>query len=216
MKNFIFYFLFGITGFSQLNPHFTIGRIKYDGGGDWYNDPSAEVNLLTFVENELGIKTNKVYSSVDLTDPKIFNYPLLFLTGHGNVVFAPSGITNLRKYLENGGFLYVDDDYGLEKSIKRELKKVFPDEELIELPFSHPIYNNKFKFLNGPPKIHEHDKKPARGYGIFIGERMVVYLTIESNPGDGWADKEVHKDSETTRRRALEFGANIIKYVLTN
>jgi len=201
---------------AQAESGFKIARLKYSGGGDWYNDPSGEVNLLKFVAANSNIKTNPVYEFVDLSSGNIFAYPFLFMTGHGNVVFSDSDAAKLRAYLENGGFLYVDDDYGLDKAFRREIKKVFPDKDLTELPFSYGLYHCLFDFPNGVPKTHEHDGKAPRGFGIFTGTRLSVFYTYESNPGDGWADPEVHKDSPQKREEALKFGANIIVWSLMN
>lgn len=195
---------------------FVIARLKYGGGGDWYNDPSAEVNLLRFIAQNTTIKTEPKYLFVDLSTDDIFSYPFLFMTGHGNISFSASEAKRLRTYLENGGFLYVDDDYGLDQAFRREIKKVFPDNRLIELPFSHPIYNCLYPFPQGPPKTHEHDKNLPQGFGIFVGDRMVLFYTFECNPSDGWADPEVHNDPQEKREEALKFGANIITYVLTH
>ncbi|MGE5797038.1 MAG: DUF4159 domain-containing protein [Ignavibacteria bacterium] len=194
---------------------FKIARLKYNGGGDWYNDPSAEVNLLNFVHANTNIDVNPEYSFVDLASDEIFSYPFLFLTGHGNVVFTQEEALKLNKYLENGGFLYIDDDYGLDNAIRREMKKVFPDKDFIELPFNHLIYNIVYDFNSGPPKTHEHDKKPSQGFGLFIDKRMVVYYTYECNPSDGWADPDVHNDPENKREEALRFGTNIVVWALT-
>jgi len=201
---------------AQNDIGFKIARLKYNGGGDWYNDPSAEVNLLKFIAQNTNIKTKPVYEFVDLSSGNIFAYPFLFMTGHGNIVFSDSDVKKLRTYLESGGFLYVDDDYGLEKAFRREIKKVFPDKDLIELPFNYGLYDCMFDFPNGPPKTHEHDNKPPRGFGIFSNERLCVYFTIESNPSDGWADPEVHKDPLEKREEALKFGTNIIVWALMN
>jgi hypothetical protein len=202
--------------FGQINPYLQIGRVKYSGGGDWYNDPSAEVNLLNFISENTNVKTNPNYVSVDLETNEIFNFPLTFLTGHGNIVLSDKNVKTLREYFENGGFMYVDDDYGLDNSLKRELKKVFPNSELIEIPFDHQIYHSFYDFNNGPPKTHEHDNKQPKGYGLFFGERMVLYYTVESNPSDGWANQDVHNDPEEKRIEALKFGTNIIVYALSN
>lgn len=202
--------------FSQDGSGFMIARLKYNGGGDWYNDPSAEVNLLRFVAENTNIKTNPKYEFVDLSTGNIFAYSFLFMTGHGNIVFSDSDVKKLRAYLENGGFLYVDDDYGLDKAFRREIKKVFPDNDLLEIPFSHGLYNCKYDFSNGPPKIHEHDNKPPQGFGIFVDGRLCLYYTFESNPGDGWADPEVHKNPAVKREEALKFGTNIIVWALIN
>lgn len=209
-------FIIPIVLIGQENNEFKIARLKYNGGGDWYNDPSAEVNLLKFVARNTNIKTNPVYEFVDLTGGNIFAYPFLFITGHGNIIFSDAEAAKLRTYLENGGFLYVDDDYGLDKSFRREIKKVFPDKDLVELPFSYGLYNCMFDFRNGPPKTHEHNNNPPQGFGIFVNKRLCVYYTFESNPSDGWVDPEVHKDPPGKREEALRFGTNIIVWALMN
>lgn len=201
---------------AQNDPYLQIGRVKYSGGGDWYNDPSAEVNLLKFVEENTNIKTNAEYVSASLDSKEILNYPILLMTGHGNISLKKDEVSNLAEYLENGGFMIVDDDYGLDNSFRREIKKVFPNTDLIELPFEHDIYNCLYKFENGPPKTHEHDNKPPRGFGLFLGGRMVIYYMTESNPSDGWANQDVHNDPEEKRLEALKFGTNIIIYALSN
>jgi hypothetical protein len=201
---------------SQENTGFKIARLKYGGGGDWYNDPSGEVNLLKFIAKNTNIKTNPVYEFVDLTTGNIFAYPFLFMTGHGNVVFSDADAAKLKLYLEGGGFLYVDDDYGLDKAFRREIKKVFPDKDLVEIPFSFGLYNCMYDFRNGPPKTHEHDGKPPRGFGIFVNNRLCLYYTYESNPADGWVDPEVHKDPPEKREEALRFGTNIVVWALMN
>jgi hypothetical protein len=208
--------LFMAEAFGQSKPEFQIARLKYSGGGDWYNDPSAETNLLDFLNRETTIKVKSEYVFVDVSSDDIFNYPFLFITGHGNVLFSESEVTRLRKYLERGGFIYVDDDYGINNAIRREFKKIFPEQEFVELPFNHKIYHSLFNFNYGPPKTHEHDGKPPQGFGLFVGKRLAVFYTYESNPSDGWADSEVHNDSENKRLEALQFGANIIIYALTN
>jgi len=208
--------LFFVDALSQAKPEFQIARLKYSGGGDWYNDPSAEINLLRFINQETTIKVNPEYVFVDIASDDIFNYPLLFITGHGNIVLSDSEVSRIRKYLERGGFIYIDDDYGMNRSIRREFKKVFPNQEFTELPFSHKIYHTLYEFIYGPPKTHEHDNQPPQGFGLFVGERLAVYYTFESNPSDGWADKSVHNNPENKRLEALQFGANIIIYALTN
>ncbi len=213
---FLFIILFySINTFAQNETGFQIARLKYSGGGDWYNDPSAEVNLLKFVQANTNIKVNALYKFVDVSSDEIFSYPFLFLTGHGNIVFSTDEVNRLRKYLENGGFLYVDDDYGLDKAIRREMKKVLPGNDFIEVPFSHKIFNIFYKFENGIPKTHEHDKNPPQTFGIFLGDRLSVLYTFESNPSDGWADPEVHNDPKDKREEALKFGTNIIIYALS-
>ena len=186
----------------QSNNGFQIARLKYQGGGDWYNDPSAEVNLLNFVQQNTNIKVNAVYKFVDLSSDEIFSYPFLFMTGHGNVVFSDDEVDRLRTYLENGGFLYIDDDYGLDNALRREMKKVFPQNYFVEIPFSYGLYHSVYNFENGPPKTHEHDDKIPRGFGIFVNNRLTVYYTYESNPSDGWADALVHNDPPAKREEA--------------
>lgn len=200
---------------SQSTGAFAIARLKYGGGADWYNDPSAEVNLLNFIKQNTNIKVDARYQFVDISSDEIFAYPFLFMTGHGNVVFSGDDVRRLRTYFENGGFLYIDDDYDLDKALRSEMKKVFPENDFIELPFSHPIYNIVYRFENGVPKTHKHDEKPPQGLGIFVGERLAVYYTYESNPSDGWADAEVHNNPPGVREEALKFGTNIVVFALS-
>ena len=211
---FILFFLLGII-FPQSKGDFQIVRLKYDGGSDWYNDPSEEVNLLNFIQQNTDIKVNAEYKFVDLASDEIFSYPFLFMTGHGNVVFTKDEVYRLKTYLENGGFLYIDDDYGLDKAIRREIKKVFPSNNFVELPFSYGLYHSFYDFENGVPKTHEHDGKPAQGFGIFINGRLAVYYTYESNPSDGWADASVHNDPPAKREEALKFGTNLVVWALS-
>lgn len=192
-----------------------LARVKYGGGGDWYNDPSGEVNLLRYVRAHTNIDVIPEYVFVDLASDNLFQYPLIFLTGHGTVKFTDAEAKRLRAYLDRGGFLYIDDDYGMDQSIRKELTKVFPEQELVELPFSHPIYHAHFDFNHGLPKIHEHDNKPPRGFGLFSGKRLCVFYTYETNPSDGWADPEVHNDPPEKREAALQIGTNIIVYALS-
>ncbi len=194
---------------------FELARLKYSGGGDWYNDPSADLNLLKFVQEHTIVEVDPKYEFVEIGSENFFSYPVVWLTGHGNIVFSDSETRRLRTYLENGGFLYVDDDYGLDKAFRREIKKVFPDEELVELPFSHGIYHAHFSFPNGLPKIHKHDDKPPQGFGLFLDGRLVLFYTYECNLGDGWADPRVHNDPEEKRIAALQMGTNIIVWALT-
>ena len=210
------FFLICTTIQAQTKSGFQIARLKYSGGGDWYNDPSAEVNLLDFMKRETTIKVNPEYVFVDVSSNDIFNYPFLFITGHGNIVLSETEVERLKKYVEQGGFIYIDDDYGIDKPIRREFKKVFPNQDFVELPFNHNIYHSFYNFEYGPPKIHEHNNKPPQGFGLFVGKRLAVYYTFESNPSDGWVDKEVYNDSEEKRLEALKFGTNIIIYSLTN
>jgi hypothetical protein len=195
---------------------FAIGRVKYAGGGDWYNDPSAEVNLLKYVREQVQIDVDPAYHPVDISSEEIFSYPFLFLTGHGNISFSDAEVRRLRTYLENGGFLYADDDYGMDKSLRREMEKIFPGRQFAELPLTHGIYSSQFVFSDGPPKTHEHDGKPAQGFGLFHNGRLVVFYTYESNPSDGWADPEVHGNSPEKREEALRFGCNVVVWALTH
>ena len=213
--NIIFVLLLTVNLYPQVDTGFKIARLKYNGGGDWYNDPSAEVNLLNFINKNTNIKVDSEYRFVDINSDEIFGYPFLFLTGHGNIVFSNEEAKRLRLYLENGGFLYVDDDYGLDKAFRREIKKVFPDKELKELPFSYGLYHVFYQFPNGVPKIHKHNGKPAQGFGIFINKRLAVFYTYESNPSDGWDDQPVHNDPPAKRLEALKFGTNIVLWALT-
>lgn len=214
----LFIFLIGLMPLQaqKASSALKLARVKYSGGGDWYNDKSSEVNLLTFINQSTNIYVDPTYEFVDLASDNLFQYPLIFLTGHGNVNFTDTEVRSLRAYLENGGFLYIDDDYGLEEFIRVELKKVFPDKELVELPHSHPIFHSHFDFPDGVPKTHKHDDKPPITYGIFHKDELVVVFTVESNPSDGWADPEVHNNPPEKRRAALEFGTNIVVYALTN
>lgn len=200
---------------SQSTGAFVIARLKYGGGTDWYNDPSAEVNLLNFIQQNTNINVDARYLFVDISSDEIYSYPFLFMTGHGNVVFSDDDVRRLRTYLENGGFLYIDDDYGLDKAIRREMKKVFPERDFIELPFSHPVYNIVYRFEGGVPKTHKHDEKSPQGFGIFVGQRLAVYYTYESNPSDGWADADVHNNPPEVRDEALKFGTNIVVFALS-
>ena len=212
----ILLFLIAFSTYGQTVKGFEIARLKYNGGGDWYNDPSAEVNLLNFIRTNTNINVNPEYKFVDLSTDEIFSYPFLFMTGHGNVLFSQDEAEKLRKYLENGGFLYIDDDYGLDKAIRREMKKVFPDNDFIELPFNYGLYTDLYEFKSGPPKTHEHNGKPPQGFGIFLDKRLAVYYTYESNPSDGWTDPQVHNDPENKRIEALKFGTNLVVWALSN
>lgn len=196
---------------------FVIARVKYAGGGDWYNDQSSEVNMLRYLKEHTSINVRPTFEYVDIASDNIFQYPLLFLTGHGNINLSDADAKRLRSYLDAGGFLYVDDDYGLDSAIRREMKKVFPDQEFKELPFSHPIYHCFYQFPNGLPKIHEHNNKAPQGFGLFTkSNRLCVFYTYETNPSDGWADASVHNDPEEKREEAFKIGTNIIVYALTN
>ena len=193
-----------------------IGLLKYNGGGDWYANPTSLPNLIKFCNENLGMNIQKDYVPVEPSSPELFNYPFVHLTGHGNVIFSNEDVINLRNYMLAGGFLHIDDNYGLDKYIRREMKKIFPDNDFIELPYSHPIYSQKYKFPKGLPKIHEHDSKPPQGFGIIVDGRLVCFYTYECDLGDGWEDPAVHNDSQETRLKALQMGANLISYVFKN
>ena len=193
---------------------FTIARIKYEGGGDWYSNPSSLPNLLSFVREETGIVAAKNEIVVELSSSRLFSYPYLYMNGHGNIRLIEREVEQLRRYFEAGGFLHADDNYGMDESFRREMKRVLPESDFIELPFSHPIYHSFFEFPSGPPKIHEHDGKPAQGLGLFLDGRLVVYYTYQSDLGDGWEDANVHDDPLDTRMAALRMGANIIVWRL--
>lgn len=195
---------------------FSIARLKYGGGGDWYNDPSAIPNLLQFIKENTNIAVMEEQAVTEALDEQLFSYPVLFMTGHGRISFTTEEIVRLRHYLAHGGFLYADDDYGMDSSFREMMKKIFPDNGLVELPFSHDIYKSHYKFENGLPKTHEHDKKAPKGYGIFFQGRLVVFYTYETNLSDGWADPEVHGDPPAKREEALKMGTNIMIYVLNN
>lgn len=196
-------------------PSFQVGLLKYPGGGDWYANPTSLPNLVKFANRNLGTNINEDIATVDAGSPEIMNYPFIHMTGHGNVVFTEQELRNLREYLVGGGFLHIDDNYGMDKFIRPQLKRIFPELELVELPFDHPIYHQKYPFSGGLPKIHEHDGKPPQGFGLIYEGRLVVFYTYECDLGDGWEDPAVHGDSEATRTKALQMGANILQYVFT-
>lgn len=196
------------------SPTYKIAVLKYSGGGDWYSNPTALKNLIKFCNQRLGTQINPEYDYVEVGSPELFNYPFIHMTGHGNVVWNNQEAQNLRNYLRAGGFLHISDNYGMDAYVRRELKKVFPESELIELPFNHPIYHQKFDFNNGLPKIHEHEGKAPQGWGIVSDGRLVVFYDSECDLGDGWEDPEVHNDPEETRQAALKMGANLVMYAL--
>ncbi|OGC04558.1 hypothetical protein A2V82_09305 [candidate division KSB1 bacterium RBG_16_48_16] len=202
------------SAWSQPKEYFTIARIKYGGGGDWYNDPSILPNLLQFLRDNTTVEVRTEEEQVSPGDDQLYSCPLLFLTGHGRIFFSQSEAERLRSYLTNGGFLYADDDYGMDEHFRREMKKVFPDKEMVELPFSHPIYHVLYDFPNGLPKIHEHDGGPPKGFGYFHDGRLVVFYSFNTNISDGWADADVHGDPPNVREAALKMGANIVLHAL--
>ncbi len=203
-----------LTGHGQAP--LKIAKLKYQGGGDWYANKTALPNLITFCNKELGMNLAAEEDIAEVESPNLFDYPYLYMTGHGNVVFSMTEAQNLRNYLAGGGFLHIDDNYGLDKFVRIELKKVFPELELVEVPFTHPIYHQKYKFPNGLPKIHEHDAKPPQGLGLFLEGRLVVFYSYECDLGNGWEDKRIHNDPEEKRQQALKMGANILSYCFTS
>ena len=205
-----------ITVLAQQTSPVKIALLKYNGGGDWYANPTSLPNLITFCNQNLKTAIDKENATIDVGSPDIFNYPFVHMTGHGNVVFSAQEVSNLRKYLESGGFLHIDDNYGLNEFIRREMKKVFPELDFIELPYSHPIYHQKYTFDKGLPKIHEHDGKPAQGFGLVYKGRLICFYSYECDLGDGWEDPEVHNDPTTVHQKALKMGANIINYIFNN
>ncbi|MDG1296457.1 MAG: DUF4159 domain-containing protein [Saprospiraceae bacterium] len=189
-----------------------LALIKYNGGGDWYANPTALPNLSLYCNETLGTKLNPDYATVEVGSAELFNYPFLHLTGHGNVVFSESEAYNLRMYLLSGGFLHIDDNYGLDPFIRIAMKTVFPELDFIEIPYDHPIFHQQYDFDSGLPKVHEHDKKPAQGFGLIWEGRLICFYSYESDLGDGWEDEDVHKDSYELRLAALRMGANIVKF----
>ncbi|MEP2026269.1 MAG: DUF4159 domain-containing protein [Reichenbachiella sp.] len=203
---------FASVGQSQIQ----LAKLKYDGGGDWYANKTALPNLASFCNRHLRMDLEKVDEVVEVGSPDIFLYPYVYLTGHGNVVFNSRQAENLRKYMIAGGFLHIDDNYGMDQFIRLEMKKVFPELEFVELPFNHPIYDQKFKFSKGLPKIHEHDGKPSQGLGLIFEGRLVCFYSYESDLGNGWEDQSIYNDPESKRQEALKMGANILSYAFMN
>ena len=194
---------------------FKIAKMKYGGGGDWYCNKTSLGNLIKFCNSNLRMNISPEEDIVEPNSPELFTYPFVHLTGHGNIVFTEAEALNVRKYLIGGGFLHIDDNYGLDKFIRREMKKVFPELSFIELPFNHPIYSQKFKFTSGLPKVHEHDNKPPQGFGIIYQGRLVCFYSYECDLGNGWEDQSVYKDPEPLRQKALQMGANLLSFALT-
>jgi len=211
---YFFFFVILITTFSSSAQKLKIAKLKYGGGGDWYANKTSIPNLIKFCNQQLKIELDNDEDVVEPGSPEIFAYPLLHMTGHGNVIFSYSEAKNLRKYLISGGFLHVDDNYGMDKFIRPELKKVFPELSFVEIPFTHSIYHQKFSFPKGLPKVHEHDNKPPQGFGLFWQGRLVCFYTYECDLGNGWEDQSVYNDPEEIRQKALQMGANIVSYAL--
>lgn len=206
--------LFGLSsllGFSQ-----EIALLKYSGGGDWYSNPTSLPNLAKFCNQNINTKISLKIPTVEVGSPDLTSYPFVHMTGHGNVVFSDNDVINLRNYLTSGGFLHIDDNYGMDQYIRKEIKRVFPDNPLIEVPSTHPIFQKPFAFPAGLPKIHEHDNKKPQAFAIIIEDRLVLLYTVETDLGDGWENPEVHNDPIDVRIKALKMGANILNYVFNN
>jgi hypothetical protein len=195
-------------------PVMTIGRLHYDGGGDWYANPSSLPNLLRAIGTRTTLRVGSEEKVVTLADEELWNVPYLYMTGHGNVRWSSRDLETLRRYLMQGGFLHADDNYGMDSSIRRELNRLFPDLPLVEVPVDHPIYHVVYDFPRGIPKIHQHDGKPAQGFGIFLDGRLAVYYSYQSDLGDGWEDPEVHDDPPSKREAALRMGVNLFAYAV--
>lgn len=193
-----------------------IALLKYSGGGDWYGNPTSLPNLIKFCNQNINTKIKQKPATVEPGSSDLFSYPFVHLTGHGNVVFNDNEIQNLRNYLTSGGFLHIDDNYGMDKYIRKEIKKIFPNNELVEIPSTHKIFQGPFSFPNGIPKIHEHEKQKPQAFGIFIEGRLALVYTFETDLGDGWEDEEVHNNPKEVREKALKMGANLVHYVFVN
>lgn len=212
LKTTIIFFLITKILFSQ---NFTIARIDYSGGGDWYSDPSSLPNLLEFLSKNTPMSSISKEERIKVTDPNAIHFPYFYLTGHGNIKFSDEEIIALRSLLNNGAFLHADDNYGMDPSFRREMKKVYPNKDFIELPYSHEIFKSYYVFKNGLPKIHEHDNKPPQALGLFENDRLIVLYTYESDLGDGWENPSIHNNPWEKREAALKMGVNIIYFALT-
>lgn len=215
-KNLLLLFVLISLQLSSSAPTLKIALMKYRGGGDWYANPTSLPNLIKFCNQNINTNIAPEPETVEAGSPDLFNYPFIHMTGHGNVIFNDQEAENLRNYLVGGGFLHISDNYGMDPYVRKAIKKIFPELELIELPFQHPVYHQKFNFTNGLPKIHEHDEKPAQGFGILYQGRLVVFYDYECDLGDGWENPEVHKDPEEKRQQALQMGANLLQFAFTN
>jgi len=206
----------GSLGAQPSTPLPTIARLHYDGGGDWYANPSSLPNLLQAISEWTDVRVGDGPAEVRPTDPDLGDYPYLYMTGHGNVRFSDADLAGLRTYISGGGFLHIDDNYGMDASARREIARLFPDRELVEVPLDHPIYSIVFPFPAGLPKVHEHDGDPARGFGIFVDGRLALFYSFESDLGDGWEDATVHGDPVEVREAALRMGVNLFSYALAS
>lgn len=203
------------TNITSAQSSIKLAKLKYSGGGDWYANKTALPNLISFCNQQMNMAISPQEDIVEVGSSELYFYPYVYLTGHGNVVFSEEEAENLRNYLISGGFLHIDDNYGLDQFIRLEMKKLFPDLEFVELPFDHPIYNQKYTFEQGLPKIHEHDGKRPQGLGIIYEGRLVCFYSYETDLGNGWEDQRIHNDPEEKRQEALKMGANIISYAFT-
>jgi len=210
--SFICFFLCFGTCYGQIK----IAKVKYQGGGDWYANKTSLPNLIEFTNQALHTNISSIAETIELSSSNLFRYPWIHLTGHGNVSFQSDEIKNLRTYLIGGGFLHIDDNYGLDESIRREMKKVFPELSFVELPFSHPVYHQKFDFPRGLPKIHEHDGKPTQGFGLIFKGRLLCFYSYETDLGNGWEDADTYQDPQEKREQALQMGVNLLQYAFMN
>lgn len=215
MKKRVLYLIIGLLS-STISVAQEIAILKYDGGGDWYANPTALPNLIKFCNEQIYTEIVDRPAIVEVASTDLFKYPIVFMTGHGNIFFNDNAVENLRNYLTSGGFLHISDNYGIDKYVRREFKKVFPNLEFREIPIEHSIYNQSYHFKNGIPKIHEHDNKPAQGFGIFIDSRLVCFYDYETDLSDGWEDGVIHNNSESVREKALKMGANILQFSFSN
>ncbi len=215
MSRFLALAVVSLACFSASAQRLQLALLKYNGGGDWYANPTALPNLARFCNRTLGLDLAEEYATVDVGSPALFTHAFTHLTGHGNIVFSAAEAENLRNYLAGGGFLHVDDNYGLDPFIRPAMKQVFPELTFVELPFDHPVYRQTFQMARGLPKIHKHDEKPAQGFGLIYRGRLVCFYSFETDLGDGWEDADVHNDTPEARESALRMGANLVEYAFT-
>jgi hypothetical protein len=214
MKNIFTSFILSLAFVFSYSQEIAI--LKYDGGGDWYANPTALPNLIEYCNQNINTKIESKPKTVEATSVEIFNYPIVFMTGHGNVFFDENSVENLRNYLTSGGFLHISDNYGMDEYIRREMKKVFPKLDFQEIPYNHPIYHQTYKFDKGVPKIHEHDNKPPQGFGLFHQGKLVCFYDFETDLSDGWEDAAIHNNPQEIRLKALKMGANIVEFAFKN
>jgi hypothetical protein len=208
------YFLFLLLSFSSFSQE--IALVKYSGGGDWYANPTSLPNLIKYCNQNINTKIKTKPATVEPSSPDLFSFPFVHMTGHGNVVFSDADVSNLRNYMTSGGFLHIDDNFGMDQYIRKEIKKIFPNNDLVEIPSNHQIFQKPYLFSSGLPKIHEHNGKRPQAFGVFIANRLVLIYTFECDLGDGWEDPEVHNNPIGVREKALKMGANILNYIFNN